>query len=94
MTTDTTTPTVVPAPASLWSNCKDLFNMTAVAVSTCTTAITAIDDLVVAAQAQTSLIKDTSIHDADFKRIELAERMTARKQLRITSLAKDSKSKS
>ena len=92
MTTSTPVSVSTEAAPSLWSNCKDLFNMIAVGVSTATTAITAVDDLVVAAQAQTSLIKDTSVHDADMKRLDLLDRMAARQAKRIvTSKSKSSK---
>jgi hypothetical protein len=52
--------------------------MFTVAISTCTTAVMVVDDLVVAAQAQTAIIKDTSINDASIKRLDLADRIAAR----------------
>ena len=78
-----TTPTAVPVTPvvkpGFWSTMSDFFGMATVAVSTGTTIITAVNDLAVAAQAQTSIIKDTSINDADIKRIDLDDRMAARK---------------
>lgn len=73
----TTTPTTDTKPG-FWSNMSDLFSLITVGIGTATKAVTAVDDIVTAAQAQTALIKDTSIADADLKRLDLEDRMTAR----------------
>lgn len=72
-----------PVNPSLWSNFIALFTTVNVALGTITTVVSSVDDLALAGKAQTSLIKDTSINDADLKRIDLAERIAARKAIAL-----------
>ena len=81
-----------PVNPSLWSNFIALFGTVNVALGTVTTIVSSVDDLALAGKAQTSLIKDTSINDADLKRIDLADRIAARQALRLTTSTPDAKS--
>ncbi len=73
-----TTPIATQVNPSLWSNFLSLFGAVDVVFGTITTVVGSIDDMAVAAKAQTAIIRDTSIHDADMKRITLDARMAAR----------------
>ncbi len=84
-----TAPTAAPVTpvlpkATFWSVVSDFFGMSTVTLNTITTGLQAVNDLAVAAQAQTSIIKDTSINDADIKRLDLADRIAERKLNRVT----------
>ena len=80
------TPIVAAAP-SLWSNIKALFGCAQVAIGTATIIVSAIDDMAVAAQAQTSIIRDTSLNDVAIKRIDLDDRIAARKAQQVADKA-------
>ena len=47
-------------------------------IGTASTAVQLIDDFTVAAQAQSSIIRDTSLNDVAIKRIDLEDRIAAR----------------
>ena len=70
-------------PASFWQNCIALFTTVNVALGTATTIVSSVDDLALALKAQTEIIKETSENDAIIKRLDLQDRITARKQARL-----------
>lgn len=68
----------VVAPG-FWSSVQAVYGMVFTGVNMGTRALRSADNILIAAEAQSEIIRDTSVADAAVKRIALDERIAARK---------------